>query len=151
MRTDQLGGLAAGVGLLGALILVVALVARFPGLVAWAVALLGAGYSAALLLEGGTIDAGAPLYAVGLLLLAELAYWSLELHLPSDPGITARRVGRLVLIALVAGGVSALVLAASELAAEGGLGLEALGVAAAGAALALVALLARSAAGRQSG
>jgi hypothetical protein len=138
----------AAIGVLGAVILALALVARLPGLVVWGLAVLAGGYAVALLLRSGTIDGEAPLYAAGLLVCAELSFWSLELHLPTDPGITGRRAARVVLLALIGGGISALVLAVSELAWSGGLGLEALGVAATAAALVLVALLARSAAGR---
>ena len=134
----------AGVGGFAAILLLLALALRLPNLVAWAIASAGGTYAVSLLLTGGTIDGFAPLYAVGLLLVAELAYWSLELHVPSEPGIVARRAGRLALLLLVSGGASALVLAVSELAAEGGLELEALGVAALGGALALVAVLLRS-------
>ncbi len=145
LRAGRLEGLVAGVGMLGMLLLVAALVVQVPAVAAWGVALLGAEYATALLLRGGTIDPFAPVVAVGLLLVAELAYWSLEPHLAGDRGIARRRVQRLVLLALVTGGVSAIVLAASEAAGRGGLGLEAIGVAAAAAALAIVALLARSA------
>ena len=147
LRAGRLELVVAAVGLLGVLLLLVALAGQLPAVVAWAVALLGAAYATALLLRGGTIDGLAPVVAVGLLLTAELAYWSLEPHLPSDRGIARRRAQRLALLALVGGGVSALVLAASEAAGRGGLGLEALGVAAAAGALAVVAWLSRSAAG----
>ena len=146
LRAGRLELAVAAVGLLGMLLLLVALAARLPAIVAWAVALLGAEYTTALLLRAGTIDGLAPVVAVGLLLTAELSYWSLEPHLLSDRGIARRRAQRLALIALVGGGVSALVLAASEAAGQGGLGLEALGVAAAAGALAVVAWLARGAA-----
>jgi hypothetical protein len=146
LHAGRLELVVAAVGLLGMLLLVVALAVRLPAVVAWAVALLGAAYASALLLRAGTIDGLAPVVAVGLLLTAELSYWSMEPHLPSDRGIGRRRAQRLALIALVGGGVSALVLAASEAAGRGGLGLEALGVAAAAGALAVVAWLARAAA-----
>ena len=148
LHADRLESVPAGISALGALMLAVAIVARFRGLVVWALAVLAGGYVVALLLRSGTIDGEAPLYAAGLLVCAELSFWSMELQLPADPGITGRRASRVVLLALIGGGVSALVLAVSELAWSGGLGLEALGVAAAAAALVLVALLARSAAGR---
>ena len=141
LRTDRLGVVVAGVGGFAVILLVVALATRLPGVVAWAIACAGGAYAVSLLLTGGTIDGFAPLYAVGLLLISELAYWSLELQMPAEPGIVNRRAGRLALLLLVSGGVSALVLAVSELATEGGLALEALGVAALGGALALVAVL----------
>jgi hypothetical protein len=131
------------VGGLALVLLAVSLVVRLPSLVAWALGVVGAEYAVALMLRGETIDAYAPIFAVGLLVVGELAYWWLELHLPAEPGAVRRRVGRIMLLTLVAGGISTLVLAASEAATAGGLGLEALGVAAAGAVLALVALLAR--------
>jgi len=145
LRAGRLEGLVAGVGLVGLLLLLAALAVQAPAVVAWGVALLGAEYATALLLRGGTIDPLAPVVAVGLLLVAEFAYWSTEPHPPGDRGIARRRLQRLVLLALVAGGVSAIVLAVSEAAGRGGLGLEAIGVAAAAGALAVVALLARSA------
>src|SRR5262249_60037313 len=91
---------------------------------------------------------GGPVSGAGWGVGAELWFGSRGRQLPADPGMNGRRAGRVVLLALVGGGISALVLAVSELAWSGGLGLEALGVAAAAAALTLVALLARSAAGR---
>jgi hypothetical protein len=132
------------VGALGLLLLVLALSVRLPSLVAWALGLLGAEYAAALFLRSETIDALAPLFATGLLFVGELAYWSLELHLPVARGAASRRIGRLILLGLVGGGIAALVLAFSEIAQSGGLGLEAIGVVATGGAIALVALLARS-------
>jgi hypothetical protein len=143
LRSDRLWQVVVAVGGLGLLALVVALAGRLTGLLPWAIALVAGEYATALLLRGGTIDGAAPLYGAGLLVLAELAYWSLELPLAAEPGIATRRAARLALLALVGGGVAALVLAASELATEGGLVLEAFGVAAAAGALALVALLAR--------
>jgi hypothetical protein len=145
VRAGRLELIPVAVGAIALILLVASLVIRLPSLVAWALGVLGATYAVALLLRGETIDALAPVYAVVLLLVGELAYWSLELHLPAAPDAAARRAGRLALLALVAGGIAALVLAVSEAAGEGGLGLEAAGVVAAGGTLALVALLARSA------
>jgi hypothetical protein len=127
----------------GLVVLAVALALRSSSVLPWGIGLLGAGYAVALLLRGETIDSVAPLYAAGLFVVAELAYWSLETTIPADPQVARRRVGRLALVTLLAGGASAFVLAVSELATQGGLLLEGLGVVAAAAALAVVAILAR--------
>lgn len=144
-RAGRLWELMVAIGGVGVLLLATALAARLPQLVSWSVVLIGSAYAVALLVRSETIDGTAPLFAVGLLLVAELAYWSVETSVPTEPGILSRRIGRLALLALVSGGIAAVVLAASELAVEGGLLLEGLGVLAAGAALALVVALARRA------
>jgi hypothetical protein len=127
----------------GLVTLGLALALRLPGVLPWGLAALGTEYAIALLLRGERVDSVAPLYGAGLFLLAELAYWSLETPVRLDPGLAILRAGRLGIVTLVAGGASAFVLAVSELATHGGLLLEGLGVAALGAALALVAALAR--------
>lgn len=124
--------------------LLVALAGRWTGLLPWALALGGAEYAVFLVLKRGALDAYAPFYGAGLLLCAELAYWSAERHVAADrPGIGRRRASLVAAACLAGGGVGALVLTASELSVSGGLGLEILGVAAAVGALALLARLAR--------
>jgi hypothetical protein len=113
-------------------------------LAAWALVLLGGAYGLALAVAGSGIDAGAPLVAAGLLLAAELAFWSLEARSrPLDPGATARRLAALGLLALAALGIGSLVLLTGDVRPGGGLVLEAAGVVAAAAAVALVARLAQ--------
>jgi hypothetical protein len=112
-------------------------------LVPVAVVLAGAQYGLMLLVRDGAIDAFTPAYSAGLLLLAELAYWSLEPDVPGERGLAARRAGLVAAATLAAAGIGAVVLSISELAAEGGLLLEAAGVVAATAVLVLVVLLAR--------
>ena len=134
-----------GVG--GAAALAVALGGRWPELLPWALALLGAQYAAALLLRDGGIDALAPLYAAGLLVTAELAYWAVERG-PAPTSVVLARVGALLALALGTAAVGSLLLAASTGSGEGGLGLDLVGLAAATAALGLVTWLAwRSRAG----
>jgi hypothetical protein len=127
------------------LLLVAALAGRFAGLIPWAVALAGAEYAAFLLIREGTVDGYAPLYGAGLLLVAELAYWSIERHVAGPgEGLAARRATLVLAACLAAGGVGGLILAMAEASVSGGLGLEILGVAAAVGAMALLARLARS-------
>jgi hypothetical protein len=144
-RTPRLAPLVWAIGLAAILLLVVALAGRWSGLIPWAVALAGAEYAAFLLLRKGSIDAYAPFYGGGLLLAAELGYWSLERRVPpaEDEHLTSRRASLLVASVLAAGGVGGMILTMAELSLSGGLGLEILGVAAAVAALGLVGLLAR--------
>jgi hypothetical protein len=82
--------------------------------------------------------------AAGLFLAAELAFWSLEARSrPLDPRATARRLAALGLLTLAALGVGSLVLLTGDVRLRGGLALEAAGIVAAGAAIALVARLAQ--------
>jgi hypothetical protein len=143
-RADRLSAVVAALGIAAVGLLVLALLGRWSGLLPWALALAGAEYACFLLLRGKVIDAYAPVYAGGLLLCTELAFWSMERHLPGDrPGLGRRRATLVGAGCLVAGGFGAMILSASELAIRGGLLLEVLGVAAAVGAFALLARLAR--------
>ena len=143
LHAGRFAEVVVAIGAVGAIVLALALATRFAPPVAWAVAVLGTAYAVALVLRGGTIDAAAPAVAVGLLLVAELAYWSIERAVPTEAGLLGRRAGHVLIAALAGSGAAALALAVSEVATGGGLAVEALGVAAAGAVLALVAALAR--------
>ena len=119
------------------------LVLRWPVLVPAALVALGAGYAALLALEGGALDERAPLVAAALFVVAELAYWSLELRdaVADEPGAYARRLALLAALGLGALAVGAGLLAVVD--AGGGIGIEVAGAVAAVAALAIVALAAR--------
>ncbi len=144
-----------GAGQVGARLVMLALVALVAALVlGWSVLLpaslllVGAAYALHLYLDEG-FDVKAPLFAAGLLLAAELGYWSLEEReqVRSEPGEGLRRlafVAGLTLAGLVVGTV---LLAAADLARAGGLAVDLVGAGAAAAALLLVVLYAR----RQSG
>ena len=113
-------------------------------LVPWAVAALGGEYAVWLTLRGGGVDTRSPLYAAGLLLVAELAYWALDrrsLAVP-DVELEVRRALRLLVALAASIAVGAALLAASAASVGGGVALEAVGVAAAVALLLLVARLA---------
>jgi hypothetical protein len=119
------------------------LVLQWPVLVPAALVALGGGYAALLGLEGGALDERAPLVAAALFVVAELAYWSLELRdaVADEPGAYARRLALVAALGLGALAVGAGLLAAVD--AGGGIGLEVVGAVAAVAALAIVALAAR--------
>jgi len=145
VRADRLAPLVGAVGGGAVLVLAAALVARSTDVLPWAVALGGAEYAAFLVIRSGTIDPYAPLYGAGLLLVAELAYWSVERHVPSrGEGLTGRRASLVLAASLAAGGLGGLILTMAELSVNGGLALEILGVAAAVGALAVLARLARA-------
>jgi hypothetical protein len=143
-RAERLIGLfvaLVGVGLAG---FVYGLLRGRSWAVPWAVVVLGAAYAASLFLPERGLDRQAPLVAAGFVLLAELAYWTLELRTPlsPEPGMLARRgvlVGAAGIGALV---VAAIAIVATAIPLAGGLTGDLLGVAAAVAALAVVATLA---------
>jgi hypothetical protein len=139
---DRLPELVFGIGAAGTAIAAVALVGRWPSLLPWGLAGVGAGYALYLSLRSGTVDSRAPLLAAMLFVAAELGYWSLERRSTrAERAVFVRRLVLLGLAGLAAALVASLLLvAASET--SGGMTLEALGVAAAVVTLAVVVLLA---------
>jgi len=119
-----------------------------PAAVPLALVLFGGAYGASLFLGPHALDFWAPLEATGLVLAAELSYWSLELRpwVAAEPGVLARRAT--ILGATGAGtlAVGAAVLGAASAPVGGGVAWEAVGVAAAAGALALVVRLSRTSA-----
>jgi hypothetical protein len=132
-------------GALACVLLAAGLALRRPVAVPVALLALGGGYGVSLGVEGGELDARAPALAAALFLLAELAYWSLELRgaVADERGAYLRRIGLLATLALGTLAVGAGLLALVDVGERGGLALEALGAFAAVAALAIVALATR--------
>ena len=134
-------------GVLALGVLAAALVAGWPTAIAWALALLGAAYaiSRAAGDPRAAVDALAPLYAGGLLLVAELSYWSLELRAArrEDPGAMLRRLVALTALAALSVAIGGFVVLVTAAPGGGGLAWDAVGIAAIAATLAIVALLAR--------
>ena len=119
--------------------LVAALVLGRPSLVPVAVALAGGVYALELAIDDAPLDVATPVVAVGLLLAAEHAYWSLDERerAVGVPGEGLRRAAYAAL--LVAGGLLALV---NEVRARG-LALDLVGAVAVVAVFATVLLTAR--------
>jgi hypothetical protein len=141
-RSDELGRVLAILGAVACFLLAGGLALRLASVVAPSLVVLGGGYVLMLATDSQTVDAWSPVYAAGLLLLAELAYGSLERQAaPDEPGMLARWVATLA--ALVAGClvVGTVLLAGASAASGDGLVFLGIGVAAAAAALALVARL----------
>lgn len=127
------GGKELGlVGLVGAGVLCTALVLRMAVIVGPGLALLGIEYAAYFAVHGDAIDMRAPVYGVCFLAVAELAYGALELRAGTpEAGMTSRRVLTLAFLAVGSIFLGMVVLGAASTPLEGGLGLEAVGIAAA--------------------
>ena len=150
----RLQRLAQGVGALALATLAVALVSRSgPGL-GWGLAALGGEYAIWFAEQGSALDELTPAYAAAFIVVAELGFWSIEPRVEawSDPELPFRRLSYLVATCGGAAAVAALVLVLAAAGGGGGAVLEALGVGAVVAALALLgALVRRSAAEVDSG
>ena len=121
-----LGGVAVS-------LVAVGLVLRFAAAVTAGLALAGALYAATLALEDRPIDRAAPVFAAGLFLAAELAWWSLELR-SRIAGEAGSQLGRLAFVLMLTVGAFALgggVLAAVDLVQVDGFVVVLLGAAAA--------------------
>jgi 4-amino-4-deoxy-L-arabinose transferase-like glycosyltransferase len=129
-----------------ALIVLIAGVALgWSPLVPASIVAVGGLYAAQLALDDAPLDASAPLIAAGLLLVAELAYWSLEERegVPGDPGDGLRHAAFVGVLAIGALVVGALLLVVSDVVSAEGLALDVVGAIAASAILAAVLLAAR--------
>lgn len=135
----------AAAGALAVVLLAGGLALRRPVAVPLAVLALGGGYATLLGVEGGALDGRAPVVGAALFLVAELAYWSLELReaVADEAGAYGRRVALLAVLVLGALAVGVGLVALVDAGGDRGLGLDLLGAAAAVAALALVALSTR--------
>jgi hypothetical protein len=137
-------------GAAGAAVLAVALVVTRAGAVAPALVLVAAGYAATLVArDANAPDAAAPLVACALLLVAELAYWSVELAKSgrAEPRVLLRRFAALLGLAAAALALATGVLAATAMPFGGGLAWNLVGISAAAGAIALIAELARRSGG----
>jgi len=139
----RLWWLALAIGALAVGLLAVGLVARSGPVLGWGLAALGGEYGFLFVAEGGALDELTPVYAGAFVLVAELAFWSIERRVAawSEPMLVERRLAGLAATSIGAAGVSALVIVAAAASAGGGLALEAIGVVAAIGAIALVAVL----------
>jgi hypothetical protein len=135
--------IAAAPGGLAVVVLALAFAFRAPSVVPWALVPLLVEYGTFLVVEGD--DPAAPAVAAGLVLVAELAYWALEpRHVGRGRALALRRAGTLAVLAAGAAAVAAFLLGVSEVPLEGGIALEAVGVAAVVAAAAVVVWLGRT-------
>lgn len=127
------------------LVLLVALVLRWPSAVPWAVGLLAATYLAGRT-GHATVDGRAAVVGVLLLLSAELASWSVDVdrRIAAERSLVLRRLGTLLGLCIVALLVNFMLLATSAVSASSGAALATIGTAAAVAAVGLVVRMAFS-------
>jgi hypothetical protein len=138
---ERLRVVVIGVGSAGCLLAALAFPRRWATLLPLGLVGVGGCYGLFVALQGGSVDAAAPIVAATLYAAAELGYWSLERGARYRRVIVARRLGGVALGALAAALVGSLVLVAAS-GVSGGVALEALGVAAALLTLGAIALLA---------
>ena len=136
--------LALGLGVLSLALLAAGLAIGSSTTLGWGLAALLAEYAVLFTAEGRSLDELTPVYAAGLLVVAELAFWSIEPRVSTwgEPGLLERRLGFLVSACAGAALVAALVLVLAA-AGGGGVVLDAAGAAAAVGILALIVLLGR--------
>jgi len=132
-------------GTFAVVVLASGLLLRIPAAVPTAVLVVGVEYAAVLAVQGDALDARAPVFAALLFAAAELGYWSLELRdaVADEAGAYLRRVGLLAGLTLGALALGQLLLGVVDISERGGIAVEAIGVVAAVAALAIVALASR--------
>jgi len=135
----------AAAGTFAVVVLASGLLLRIPAAVPTAVLVVGVEYAAVLAVQGDALDARAPVFAALLFAAAELGYWSLELRdaVADEAGAYLRRVGLLAGLTLGALALGQLLLGVVDISERGGIAVEAIGVVAAVAALAIVALASR--------
>jgi hypothetical protein len=138
--------LALGLGGLALVLLAFGLLVRWAGALGCGLAVLGAEYAVLFAAEGKTLDRLAPVYAVGFLFVAEVAFWSIERRVPAWSEATALewRVAWLAVACVGAAGVAALTTVnAAAATGGGGVVLETFGVAAAIGSIVILATLMR--------
>jgi hypothetical protein len=131
------GGLLLLLGSAGICCLCLGLLALWVRGLAWGIALLAAGFLLRVQLEPSTASAWTPLVAGGLLLVAELGYWSFEAN---GSGVTARRLLEVLLLVVGASALCELVLDVGDILPVSGTWVLVVGV---GAAIGLLALMRR--------
>ena len=131
--------LAAAAGLVA---LALALVSGWPAPIPWAVVALGASYAVSLHGQPG-IDGRAAVVGGLLVLVAELAYWSLERRTPvgDEAGLHLRRAVSVLATTLGSTAIAAALLSVTSVPLGGSVTWDAFGLAAAAGAVATLALL----------
>ena len=102
-------------------------------------------YAAQLAVDDVPLDVAAPAFAAGLLVGAELAYWSLDerMRLEGEPGDDLRRLAYVAELGVGTLLVSSVLLVLADALRTRGLGIDVLGAAAAALALLAVIVFAR--------
>ena len=133
------------VAAVAALALVAILAVGVPALVPAPFVLVGAVYASQLAVDDVPLDVAAPAFAAGLLVGAELAYWSLDerARLEGEPGDDLRRLAYVAALGVATLLVSSVLLVLADAVRTRGLGIDVVGAAAAALALLAVIVFAR--------
>jgi len=144
----RIGG--ARLAILALLALLAALVLGWSPFVPLSLALLGALYATQLRVDHEPLDSAVAVFAAGLIVTAELGYWSLEerVRVETERGEALRRLAFVALLGVGSALVAEVLLALADAIQVNGLGFEVMGAAAAAALLVTIAVLSRSQAGR---
>ena len=146
VAAGRLAGIAAAAGVVAAFVLLAGIVLGVGPVVGAGLLLIGLDYGASLVTRSGTAGFGVVPYMAGLVLAAELAYWSLEA--PREWALVRRRALLVAVLAAGSSAVAALVVAVANASSGRSVAYELVAFGGAGAALLLVARLARSSAAR---
>ena len=132
--------------ILSLLVLLAALVLGWAPLLPAALVVLGALYATQLRVDDAALDGSAAVFAAGLIVTAELGYWSLEERerIEADRGELLRRLAFVALLGVGSLLVAEAVLALSAVVRARGIAFDFVGAAAAAAALVAIAVFARS-------
>jgi hypothetical protein len=125
--------------------LLAALVLGWPSLVLAVLLAVGGVYAAQLAVDDAPLDLAAPAFAAGMLVAAELAYWSIEERerVKGEPGDGLRRLAVVAGLAIAVLLVAAVLLALADAVHARGLSVDVAGAVAAALALLAVVLFAR--------
>jgi hypothetical protein len=138
VAAGRLAGIAAAAGVVAAFVLLAGIVLGVGPVVGAGLFLVGVDYAASLVTRSGTADFGVVPYAAGLVLAAELAYWSLEA--PREWALVRRRAVLVATPAASSSAAAALVVAVANASSGRSVVYE---VAAFGGAIGALLLLAR--------
>lgn len=143
--SDTVAAAGARVSVLSLLVLLAALVHGLAPLVPAALLGLGGLYAAQLAVDDAPLDLAAPLFAGGLLVTAELAFWALDERerVAAPRGEGARRLAYVAALGVGAVALASALLVLVDAVRARGLALDLAGAASAAAVLLLVLVLAR--------
>jgi hypothetical protein len=142
---EDLVGPGVRVAAIAVVALIAALVLEWVLLIPAALVLVAGIYAAQLAIDDTSLDTASPVYAAGLLVTAELAYWSLEErdHVRGEPGAGLRHAAFVAALGVVALLVTSVLLVVVDALRTEGLVLDVVGAASAAAALFAIVLVAR--------
>jgi hypothetical protein len=143
--SDDLVHVGVRVGAIAVVALIAALVLEWTALIPAALVLVGGLYAAQLAIDEAALDSASPAFAAGLLVTAELAYWSLEEreHIRGEAGAGLRHASFVAALGVATLLVASLLLVLVDAVQTTGTALDLLGATAAAAALFAIVLGAR--------